>query len=360
MEAPSGSSSKKRTLLEAIADDEPTLHIKLPDGQRSIPAHRELMRFDVSCVRELPPTDTWDLGSLLIEGKPVERAVVVAWLQTFYAGSMLDNGSLQPEEDQEQPDPVRLLLFADAVGSSRRIIRACYERCKEQVVLRLQLPEGDNQRELPVQLDGRWWTLDIYGTLQGVALDGSEVVHTLTLPVGEKADLLGSQIAAQLEPLLLVAYKLQLEDLQDKLHAFVRQQVDRHARDDDEFSLLPLQVLKSAVLTPRVMAAADLQQLQDAWIKSIVDKPLILNGEGAVCSRLNGGASRDNLVLKAQGLVLQQPYLGSPAGTRFDFEFDMENSVLSLQPEGGSQWLPSLPACLSVGIGPWVKAPTVG
>jgi len=349
MEAPSGSRSKKRTLLEAIADDEPTLHIQLPDGQR-IPAHREAMQFDVGCVKELPPTDTWDLSSLLIEGKPVERAVVVAWLEALYQDSNLDNGSLQPEEDQQQPDPVRLLLFADAVGSSRRIINSCYERCKEQVVLRLQLAEGDSPRELAVQLDGRWWTLDhISGMLQGAALDGSAVQYILGPPVEEKAELLGSQIAAQLEPLLLVAYKLQLEDLQDRLHTFVRQQVDRHARDDDDLSLLPLKVLKSSVFTPRVMAAADPLQLQDAWIKSIVDKPFIVGGRGAVCR-----AFRDNLVLKAQG-VLQQRYLGSPAGTRFDFEFDLNENLLSLKPAGSSEWLACLPACLSIGIGPWVK-----
>jgi len=99
------------------------------DTSTDLPSYQELMRFDSTCVKGLPPTDTWDLSSLLIEGKPVERAVVVAWLEAVYARSLYDNGSLQQEENQ-QLDAVALLLFADAVGSRRRVIDACYQRCK--------------------------------------------------------------------------------------------------------------------------------------------------------------------------------------------------------------------------------------
>jgi hypothetical protein len=50
----SASRARRRTLLDAIAADEPTLFLRLLDGS-SVPAHRELLQFVSSCVKGLPP-----------------------------------------------------------------------------------------------------------------------------------------------------------------------------------------------------------------------------------------------------------------------------------------------------------------
>ena len=54
MSAHPGSRLQQRTLLDAIASDEPTLWLLLACGAR-VPAHRELLQFMSSCVKGLPP-----------------------------------------------------------------------------------------------------------------------------------------------------------------------------------------------------------------------------------------------------------------------------------------------------------------
>lgn len=154
-----GSASRRRSLLDAVDADEPTLWLQLACGAR-VPAHRELLQFVSSCVKGLPPGelkqlkqllpgccelkqlgaqtsrrsgataparpaprpqrlsicrqahqgaahgqprlrgraaqrasatnlcagDTWDLSDVLIDGQPVARPVVVAWVEVVYNG----------------------------------------------------------------------------------------------------------------------------------------------------------------------------------------------------------------------------------------------------------------------------------
>ena len=71
----------KRTLLESIATDDPTLFIKLDGSEDNLPAHRGVLEVASTCVKHLPPSDTWDLSLLKINGAPVHRSVVIAWLE---------------------------------------------------------------------------------------------------------------------------------------------------------------------------------------------------------------------------------------------------------------------------------------
>lgn len=118
------SSSRKRTLLEAVASDQPNMWIKLADGQR-LPAYKDLLRLASTCARGLPTSNTWDLSNLMVEGKPVKRQVPVTWLEIIYDdfSNYSDAGRLEPEGSSEEVPIADLLLFADAVGSSRRIMQ---------------------------------------------------------------------------------------------------------------------------------------------------------------------------------------------------------------------------------------------
>lgn len=55
--------TNKRTLLEAIASDGPTLWLQTADGSR-LPAHRELLLFASQCAKSLPPSDTYECHRL--------------------------------------------------------------------------------------------------------------------------------------------------------------------------------------------------------------------------------------------------------------------------------------------------------
>jgi hypothetical protein len=70
----------ERTLLDALAEDSPDLHIRLAGGAR-VAAHRQILAWMCTCVHNLPAGDTWDVSGLLVEGQPVTRPLVALWLQ---------------------------------------------------------------------------------------------------------------------------------------------------------------------------------------------------------------------------------------------------------------------------------------
>jgi hypothetical protein len=110
--------------------DEPMLRLQLADDAPDKPpleAPLVLLRASCSCARGPPrDSDTWDLSNLLIDGKPVSRDTVTAWLNVVY--------TLHEDVPFEEVQPVaaasatrlyQLLAFADAVGSSRGVVKAC-------------------------------------------------------------------------------------------------------------------------------------------------------------------------------------------------------------------------------------------
>jgi hypothetical protein len=255
---------RKRTLLDAIAGDEPTLHIKVACGT-SLPAHRELLQFHSTCVKGLPAgADVWDVSGLLIDGRPAPAAVVAAWLEAAYAGSSYyDHGAageiVRAGGEEEAVDPLSLLLFADAVGSSRAGNRACYERCADALG-KLTVVLGDALRPVSMKLDG--------GTYR---VAGGHVVLYTGASVGECSGAqerleLRAQVASQLERRLYAAYKLGLRELEDKVHAFIRAN-----KDSITAAVLTPEALDEAVLSQRVLAAvsADSRRLRRLIVSGI-------------------------------------------------------------------------------------------
>jgi hypothetical protein len=241
---------RKRTLLDAIAGDEPTLHIQVAFGAR-LAAHRELLQFFSTCVKGLPAgAADWDVSGLLLDGRPASRAVVAAWLEAAYAGSTYaDPGAAESiERVGGEADPIDVLLFADAVGSSMAVNRACYERCADALG---KLDKGIiGDKGLALLLDGSRYAhcngfvfhctrAGAPGTLQGQPIDAKDAVE------------LRAQVASQLERRLYAAYKLGLQDLESKVHAFIKGNAS-----DERGSLLTFKALDEAVLSQRVVAAA--------------------------------------------------------------------------------------------------------
>jgi hypothetical protein len=254
----------KRTLLEAIATDNSDLWIKLASGER-LPAHRAIVSWSSSVAKQLPPGDTWDVSGLVLDGRAAaERPVVAAWLTAVYPP-----GEGLCDEPGEPPQLADLLAFADAAGTSRPALLAC---CRRFPLESLRVKASEETVALP--LDGRAHCYDsaseqLWACRPDVA---SVVAASITQ---EQAASMSTQVAAQLESLLHLAYKLRLTDLQDQLHAFIH-----GAAVDSNGPLSNRLLLESAVFTDWVMAAADAQQKKAAWIDSVVRVPCVIGGGG--------------------------------------------------------------------------------
>jgi hypothetical protein len=81
-------------------------------------------------------SSTWDLSNLLIDGQPVSRDTVTAWLNVLYMQlegvHFLGSASVAA---LTATGLYQLLAFADAVGSIRGVLRACLP--KEEVTIRI-------------------------------------------------------------------------------------------------------------------------------------------------------------------------------------------------------------------------------
>lgn len=131
-------------------DDGDMLQVKVAAASEPLAADRAILAAFSSCVRGLPSEAVeCDVSGLLVEGQPVQQEIVLAWLQVVYTVT-LD----EPFEQLEPASPVtsmaklgQLLAFADAVGSSKGLLKAC---CAGVASLHaaVQLPERQQQLKL--------------------------------------------------------------------------------------------------------------------------------------------------------------------------------------------------------------------
>ncbi|KIZ07005.1 hypothetical protein MNEG_0950 [Monoraphidium neglectum] len=311
----------KRPLLEAIATDNPDLWIKLASGER-LPVHRAIVSWSSSVAKQLPPGDTWDVSGLVLDGRAAaERPVVAAWLAAVYppAEGLCD-------EPGEPPQLADLLAFADAVGTSRPALLACCQRCP---LTSLTLMAGEKAVALPLDGHASYYS-SASEQLWGCRPDAASVVAASITQ--EQAASMSTQVAAQLESLLHLAYKLRLTDLQDQLHAFIH-----GAAVYSNGPLINRLLLESAVFTDRVMAAADPQQKKAAWIDSVVRVPCVIGGgEGALLVGVDDGAKQPVRFKAALG----RPYMGAPTGTAVHCVVSVFKGAVFLTCDGGAHELP--------------------
>lgn len=127
--------SRKRGRQHAAAE-EGLLNIKLAlasnsrHQQTDVSASANILRICSSCANGLPENaEEWNISHLLVEGEPVQRSTVVAWLNCCY------NRILDSDFEKQQQNPLtkatelaQLLAFADAVDSTRGVLAACLSR----------------------------------------------------------------------------------------------------------------------------------------------------------------------------------------------------------------------------------------
>jgi hypothetical protein len=232
-------------------------------------------------ARALPAGDEWDLSGLLLDGKPVSRATVVAWLNAAYQAAYEE----EFEEQQRDKNPAcsgeglyQLLSFADAVDSTRPVLRACCSRLQS-----LQLHAQLGQQQVALDTDGTGYYFStrsqrlVYQpdlTAAGLDIDAAPAA-----PSAEERKAFKQQVAAQTEQLLWLAYRLQLQPLVQHLHNFI--QALSH------FAQSLLRNKCEAVFTSRVLEAAGVASLpggKQMLVDSVRGELLKLNGDTTLAS----------------------------------------------------------------------------
>ena len=301
----------KRSASVAFSDDD-QVHIKLATEAEPLVAHLSVVRFFCSCGRGLPAdADAWDLTCLLIGGQPVTKSVVVAWLNAAYRQAYASDFEHQEESPSNSATGLyELLIFADAVGSTKAVLLACL---RELDGLKLHAQLG--QQQLQVETDGKAYYFRQL-QLRQCSLTAKQ---NLGLPVGvEQADAFIKQLVAQTEQLLYLAYKLQLEPLIDRLQAFVRYNNQYNS------SLFDSQV--DTLFSPRVLEAAlgSNQLGKEAWINNIVTERCCfskLHHTKRLLKPINlTSEQKQPIEFEAE---LQRNFMGTPKGTVVAVRLDM-------------------------------------
>lgn len=75
-----------------------------------------------SSLDNSPPSDTWDLRSLLINGSPVTSDTVIAVLSVIYSFMSVRGYEQDHDTDHGIEDLCKMLLLADALGCSKTFI----------------------------------------------------------------------------------------------------------------------------------------------------------------------------------------------------------------------------------------------
>jgi hypothetical protein len=254
-----------------------------------------------------------------VEGQPVQRTTVTAYLNIAYqhaygepfreaqpqhdepeaqqvkkrkqdAGPQPEHAEEQAGQQQQAPAQAgagvttvtamtQLLLFADAVGSTAPLLRACTAGI-DKLRLSVQLPT-----EAPLDLSIRTPYFLVSRDSSSLTLVMvTEQQSSLTVATFSEADApaakmaLVQQLQAQTEALLYVAYKLQLSEAAEAVQSFICMQTC--------FTNSVLWGAMRPVLSPRVMdAAAGCSSLQETLLLNhLVTRPCTFRRSGVPAS----------------------------------------------------------------------------
>lgn len=150
------------------------------------------------------------------------------------------------EDPVGAPPAAQLLTFADAVGSSGRAMRACYERCKYQFN---GITVGEGRQAQQLYLHGGALYVDELGCLKCVSWDAEQEFYW-GVPYDDW-------------PSVAVGMASQLERMLYRVHRVI------FANTLLDGSILSADLVKEKILTDRVMAAVGKEELRDAWFEKM-------------------------------------------------------------------------------------------
>jgi hypothetical protein len=277
---------------------------------------RWLVRSISSVASGLPEAEDWDLSSLLVDGQPVSSATVVAWLNAAYQAVREED--FQPQQLGEDPrcsveGLYKLLLFADAVGSTKPVLKAC---CTQLRTLQLHAQLG--QQQVALETDRSPYVFE-HNTNRlmchpDLSSGGVYVEATPAAATAEEQQTFKQQVAAKTEQLLWLAYKLQLQPLVLHMHHYIR-----------ALSWFYTSLLRDAdaVSTPRVLEVAGVANLlngKQLLVNSVIGEVLQLSDIA-----VTGLSDEQRQPLKFNA-VLQGSSLRTPQGATVPVELDLFGS----------------------------------
>ena len=252
----------------------------------------------------------------------------MAWLEVVYLAS--------DEERQQELVPLRdLLEFADAVGSTKRVISAC---CNRSQPIRFPLGLTNQEIEGLVGAEDFQWVLDgrgyyvlttdiephtLYSTAAPSSLDPLRTgIHFSSEQQRAAA---AKQLALNLESLVFLAYKLQQAHLQQLLHQVIL------ANSMYEHSILSRELLDNVVFTPRVMAEVPAEALKQAYIDSHLVQSCSMQGKDAL---LDGEGDLPTDPIASIWATLKKEFMGCKSSSRMMVHLRLSSMAKVDSPDG--------------------------
>jgi hypothetical protein len=321
----------KRSCAAVTEDDEDLVIISLGKGVKFLSANGYVLRCYSMCARYLPPEATvWDLSSLLVEGHPPSYDVVATWLDVLH---MVHEGDTTREE-QIKLDTLegvcQLLAFADAVGSSRGIIRACLRVCNLQNLVMLcdAVQEGAS-----LLLDGRCYTCPAAGGSLVAHHMGTVDSKGLYIPLTSNTPLTAEQraqlvttLCEEMERAAYLGHKLQLQPLQRLVANIISSSM--------LFKEALLYGHLKRVFTPRVREAAGLadDEAFSDHLKGLTDVPLLPTATSPGSLLLANNCKTAELLNKVSTvpIKLQRAFLDAPPGQIVDVQLRLKEGCVNI------------------------------
>lgn len=332
-----------------MQSSEDVLRIKTAEPDALIiGADRALVAACSSCARGLPADsdDIWDVSQLLLEGQPVQRQTVVAWLNRCYQlihGSPFETQAADPASSIK--GLTQLLSFADAVGSSRGLLLALDT---DITLLAAEVRVGGTLHQLP--LDRCYECHQVGGTSGGgqwqLWFTTQPGLSAERLTVGDAAckDALVQQVANQVEPLLYLAYKLDLPVLKASLRKAIM--CSRCIYSGDRPKPLLDDPALDSIVSERVLAVAPVaSSSKAAMLQSLTTQQLL--GNDGVLGSLEG--LQHHTTSGGPGILqykttLRHDFLWYKAGQQVSMRLHFDGMTtdtgpeMSVQLEGSDSW----------------------
>jgi hypothetical protein len=302
--------------------------IKLADGE-SI-ADLLTARACSSCARGLPAAaQEWDLSGIHIDGQPVERETVTAWLGCV--DSLLHHAA-----DNTDSTPAlttakglqKLLCFADAVGSIDGVLHACLGKLPD---LQFAAVVGEDEDTTELQTDGTvyFWKVTLHDERVISSAFGHRDIGDISAPVPkQQREQFVQAAAAQVEGLLFMAHKLHLQPLLAHLHTFLFNSLA--PVHDNGYALLD--GVTNLIFTERVYDAAlgSGTLSKEQYLSTVLGRPCgLVHGLAHACllKPVGDSVQMDNASKVIRFTAeLQAPLMGCRAGQMVPVSLDLFNS----------------------------------
>lgn len=302
----------------------------------------QVLRLVCSCLKNAPATDTWDLQHMQIEGQPVTADTVAAVVEAIY--HIMHAMDMEMEQTPGRFSLLQyrdMLLFADAAGCSRRLLRSIAELLEPCVRKQLEMAvpkptavgnEATNasatkesaEELIVLQLD-HVYMVHIWAETRWVLWDNTinDSIADFKLKTGRDGmSGFNSAVARQLESLLYTAFKLDIQPLQLLLVGFMQR---NRYHEDSILTFEPLNTTFSA----RMLSAAGSSDVGGGLLaRAMLQVPF---GLGMGLGSIFADVDCDDLPMVSFSATLTRDLIQYKKGSRVQVDLDVGDGTMKIQ-----------------------------